>query len=175
MTVHAFVDESKVRGLLLVAAVIAPRDLAASRRAMTELCMPGQYRVHFAKERRSRRSQILDVVCDLDVQLDIVDATSIRIQKTARHAGLNALVGVLAAGDCRRLVLEQDDSLVDFDRTILYAAVHGAGFAQQFSYEHLPARSESLLWIPDAAAWCWTAGGHWRDRIRPMVRNVVTL
>jgi hypothetical protein len=26
------------------------------------------------------------------------------------------------------------------------------------TYEYLPAWSEPLLWLPDAAAWCWTHG-----------------
>lgn len=51
VSVHTFVDESKLRGLLVVAAVLAPRDLAQARTAMRELCLPGQARLHFTKER----------------------------------------------------------------------------------------------------------------------------
>jgi hypothetical protein len=39
------------------------------------------------------------------------------------------------------------------------------------TYLHEPKRSEPLLWIADAAAWCWTHP-EWRPRITPIVRNV---
>jgi hypothetical protein len=38
--------------------------------------------------------------------------------------------------------------------------VHG-----QMIYEHLRPFEEPLLWIPDAIAWAWGAGGDWRRRI----------
>ena len=29
--------------------------------------------------------------------------------------------------------------------------------------------TEQLLGIPDAFAWCWAKGGHWRSHIRPVI------
>jgi len=55
---HAFVDETKPGGLLMVAAVLAPRDLGPARTTMRGLCLPGQSRLHFTKERPGRRGQI---------------------------------------------------------------------------------------------------------------------
>lgn len=43
MPVHAFVDETKVRGLLVVAATAEPRDLAPSRTVMRNLLLPRQW------------------------------------------------------------------------------------------------------------------------------------
>ena len=54
MSTHAFVDESKRRGLLVAAAVLHPRDLAPARTALRHLCLPGQSRLHFTKERPDR-------------------------------------------------------------------------------------------------------------------------
>ena len=45
----AFVDETKGRGLLVVAAVLEPRDLAPSRAAMRSLLLLRQSRLHFVK------------------------------------------------------------------------------------------------------------------------------
>ena len=78
----------------------------------------------------------------------------------------------LAAVGGQRLVFEQDDSLVRSDQTVLYAAVRQAEVSGRLTYEHLPARSEPLLWVADAAAWCWARGGPWRTRLDPIVRQV---
>jgi len=46
---HIFLDESKERGYIIVAGVLLPEDLAAARKTMRTLVMPGQRRVHFYK------------------------------------------------------------------------------------------------------------------------------
>ncbi|MBM7785244.1 hypothetical protein [Tenggerimyces flavus] len=51
MTVHAFVDESVRTRYVMAAALISPRDLAAARRSISSLILPGQRRLHFCKER----------------------------------------------------------------------------------------------------------------------------
>lgn len=58
MTTRAFVEESKERGLLVCAAVLAPADLSAARVAMRGLVHPGSERVHMSKERPARRGLI---------------------------------------------------------------------------------------------------------------------
>jgi hypothetical protein len=42
-------------------------------------------------------------------------------------------------------------------------------------YEHQRASAEQLLAIPDAIAWCWVKGGHWRRQIEPAVTSVRTV
>jgi hypothetical protein len=98
-------------------------------------------------------------------------ATAIGDQLAAREACLRKLVAVLAAEGGNRLVIEQDDSLLERDRSVLYDDVRRAGVADLLTYEHVPARSEPLLWLADTAAWCWTHGPAWRDRIAPAVRT----
>lgn len=142
MSVHAFVDETKSNGLLVVAAVLAPRDLAPARTMMRGLCLPGQSRLHFTKERPGRRGEITAAICRMCVALDIYDATSIHDQRQARAGCLRQIVVDLAAAHAQRLVIEQDDSLLKHDQAVLYAAVQRAGVADSLTYEHLPARSE---------------------------------
>ncbi len=170
MTVHAFVDETKQNGLLVVAAILAPRDLAPTRTLMRRLCLPGQERIHFTKERPARRGRIAAAICQASVAIDVYDATAQR-PREARAACLRRIVDDLAAAGAHRLVLEQDDSLLRHDQTVLYDAVRKAGVVDQLTYEHLPARSEPLLWVADAAAWCWTHPA-WRPRIQPAIRTV---
>jgi len=157
VSTHAFVDESKRHGLLVAAAVVQPRDLAPARTALRRLCLPGQSRLHFTKERDDRRRQILTAILSLGVVVDLYDA-GICNQQQARAACLRAVVQDLAAAGAQRLVLEQDDSLVRSDQAVLYAAVRDASASDRLTYEHVPARTEPLLWVADAAAWCWSRG-----------------
>jgi len=175
VSTHTFVDESKRHGLLIAAAVVQPRDLAPARTALRQLCLPGQSRLHFTKERDDRRRQILTAILTLDVVIDLYDATGIRNQQQARAACLRALVQDLAAAGGQRLVLEQDDSLVRSDQAVLYAAVRDAAVDERLTYEHVPARSEPLLWVADAAAWCWSRGGSWPGRLQPIIRHTRTV
>ncbi len=175
MSTHAFVDESKRRGLLVAAAVVQPRDLAPARTALRQLCLPGQSQLHFTKERNDRRRQILTAILNLGIVIDLYDATGISNQQQARAACLRALVQDLAAAGGQRLVLEQDDSLLRSDQALLYAAVRDASASDRLTYEHLPARAEPLLWLADAAAWCWSRGAPWPGRLQPITRRIRTL
>lgn len=172
MSAHAFVDETKAHGLVLVAAVLAPRDLAPARAVMRALCLPGQARVHFAKERPARRRQIVDALAATGTRVDIYDATALTRPRQARAACLERVVADLAAVGAHRLVIEADESLLRADQAVLYAAVRRAGAGDTLVYEHLPARSEPLLWIADAAAWCWARGPAWQQRLAPVLGRV---
>jgi hypothetical protein len=172
MPAHAFVDETKVRGLLVVVAVLEPRDLASSRAAMRGLLLPRQTRLHFVKERDSRKGQILSTIAELSVRVSLYDATGIKDPRVARRRCLDQIVADLAAMSAHRLVIEQDDSLVRSDQEALYQAVRSSGVEGQLVYEHMSPRLEPLLWIPDALAWCWAKGGIWKDRVTPLVDDV---
>ena len=137
--------------------------------------MRGQSRIHFKKESPARRRHIVKVLITLPVRLDVYDATSVRDVRQARFECLTRIVADLASRQAHRLVVEQDDSLIDADRRVLFRAVHAAGAADRLAYVHMKARSEPLLWIPDAAAWCWTRGGSWQELIAPNVQSVTRL
>lgn len=175
MPVHAFVDETKVNGLLVVAAVLQPRDLASARTAMRRLLLPRQSHLHFVKEKAARKRVILDVIAELEVRIDVYDATAVQDQRQARKICLQRIVQDLAAEGAHRLVIEQDDSLVRSDRETLFHAVRANGVTDQLVYEHLSPRTEPLLWIPDAAAWSWVKDASWRRRVQPRVRRVVQI
>lgn len=49
-------------------------------------------------------------------------------------------------------MVEQDGSALRSDREVLFRAVGKHEVRDALVYEHLPARSEPLRWIPDAAA-----------------------
>lgn len=132
-----------------------------------------QTHLHFTKEKPDRRGQIVTSLCTTSVTIDIYQPTGDDPHKT-RQACLRALVADLADARADRLVIEQDDSLIKSDQEVLYSAVRQANVEHTLAYAHLPKRSEPLLWIADAAAWCWTHPA-WRPRIQPLIGTVHTV
>ena len=70
------------------------------------------------------------------------------------------------------LVVEQDDSLLWWDRQRLIEITREVGCRDTLRYEHRRAEQDMLLAVPDAIAWCWAKGRQWRDRIQPLVTEV---
>jgi hypothetical protein len=170
VTSHVFVDETKEKGYVLVAAAVIPTDLVAARRQIRRMTLGNQGRIHFYKERDSRRRQIIDGILELGVQVTIYDAgTSYRREIDARAACLSAIVTDCAASGAHLLVLEQDDSLLRWDNQLLIELTRTAGCRDNLRYEHKRAATENLLVIPDAVAWCWARGGDWRKPVEPLV------
>jgi hypothetical protein len=167
-----FVDETKERGYLIAAAIIQPGNLAPSRRAIRSLILPRQRRIHFKGESEARRRKIVDTLIDLGVTAQLYDASAWAKKKQARDACLVRLVGDLKEMNAARLVLEFDNSTRAPDQALLNTHVRAVGLAGVLRYEHLRAHEECLLAAPDAIAWCWARGGHWRARIREIVREV---
>jgi len=173
---HVFVDETKQRDYLLVAGVVAVADLEAVRRSVRSLVLPGQRRLHMAKEGARRRRLIASAISGLDVQATIYDGgRASGREHQARELCLRAVVEDAARQGHTMLVLEQDDSLVHADRRVLYSAVHGSGAVETLRYEHRRAEHDMLLALPDVIAWCWAKGGEWRSRIEPVVTTTRTL
>jgi hypothetical protein len=171
MTSHVFVDESKEGGYLVSAAAMLPGDLTAARRAIRDLVMPGQRRLHFTSESDGRRKQILDAIMELHPAITIYDGSR-HHRRRQREACLDALVADLAATGARMLVLETDESILDVDRRTLYRAVRTHDCQEALEYRHFRAHEELLLVIPDAIAWCWQRGGQWKKRVRELVTDI---
>jgi hypothetical protein len=169
MNAHVFVDETKERGLLVAAAAVPPAELAAARRTIRDLILPGQRRIHFHKERDDRRRQIIGAIATLTTHAVIFDARGHRTAKAARDACLVEIVDHAAKISAARLVLELDDSTFRADQRLLYQQVRKAGVSDTLRYDHLRAHEECLLSIPDALAWCWAKGGRWRNAILRMI------
>lgn len=169
---HAFVDESKRGGYIVVAAIVVPGDLDSARRALRGLLLPGQSALHFKNERDGRRRQLLSGMCGLPVEA-LVYVSGAKGQVEARRACLEAVVSDVVGECAERLVLELSEGDVAADRRTLFEAVrkHG-GPEAPLRYDHLRAPAEPLLWVPDAVAWAWSHGGPWRDRVSPLVAGV---
>jgi hypothetical protein len=173
VTGHVFVDESKQREYLLVAAVVMPSDLAEARRSLRALVMPGQRRLHMKKESDARRSAIIDAITATGATATIYNARRPgRHELDAREACLRAVVTDVATAGHHMLVIEQDDSLLWWDRQHLIEITREVGCRNTLRYEHRRAEQDVLLAVPDAIAWCWAKGGQWRDRVQPLVTEI---
>jgi hypothetical protein len=170
--IHAFVDESH-RDRYLVTAVIMPTStLASTRTGMRKMLQPGQERIHFQTESDRRRKKIISGIHRVSPTAWIFAATG--DQEPARAACLAALVEELTHRPTERLVLESRGRVRDQgDRRILYDALRKTGAT--ITSEHLEARHEPLLWLPDVIGWAHGAGGHWKERVQPMITQTVSL
>lgn len=168
---HVYVDETKHRDYLMVAAVLLGEDLIHARTVVQGLLQPGQHHLHMKNEADGRKETIARTLATAGLRATVYDAgRRHRTQLLARAACLSALIEDLAASDAETLiVLDQDQTLVQSDRQVLYRAVRAAEREATVRYEHRRATAERLLGIPDAYAWCWAKGGHWRTHVQPAI------
>ncbi|MGZ0149296.1 hypothetical protein ACXJJ3_19665 [Kribbella sp. WER1] len=159
-----FVDETKSRGLLMAAARCPAGDVAVNRKALRALLLPGQERLHFNHEKPARRKQILDVISGFHLFVDLYRTA--RDSHADRRRCLEAIVRDCApAGE--RLVVEMEESTYEHDRRCLREATRRYGCHETLRWDVMPAKSDPLLWIPDAVAWSWMRGGDWRCAVAP--------
>lgn len=162
---HAYADESARQRYLIAAVLIDVSELDRTRKVLRGLRKPGQRRVHFAKESDSRRRVIVSALVGLDLRIRVYESDGPDV--VARAACLGRLVDDMLTLDVDRLVLETLDSQESADRRTIYERLRRAGGT--LAYEHRRSYEEPLLWVADAAAWCYGAGGDWRRRIKSMV------
>lgn len=167
----AYVDETKHRGYVLVAAVLADHELSVARTLIRDLLKPGQRRLHMKNESDGRKETIAKALVVAGMRANVYDAgRHYRTQLAARRACLGALVDDLARSEAETvIILDLDESLVQSDRKTLYTSIRQSGTVRLLRYEHRRAVADPLLAIPDAFAWCWAKGARWRSHIAPAV------
>jgi hypothetical protein len=73
-TLHVFVDETKARDYIMVAAVVLAGDLRAIRRELNDLLLPGQRRLHMKAERDARKRALADTIASLPLNSTVYRA-----------------------------------------------------------------------------------------------------
>jgi hypothetical protein len=185
MSAHLFVDESRRGSYLLVAARVLPPDLARTRTLLRGLRYPGDVRLHFNTERDSRRRIVLARLVEARL------CTTVYTGRGRPEEVRKACLQVLTADACKqgvgRLVLEsRGRSLDQNDRLVIARTLRQAGAGQRLdgpageaapmmTYEHLQPHEDPVLWLADAVAWSYGAGGAWRARVGPIVEAVIDL
>jgi len=163
-----FIDESKSNGYTVVTSAVLPGELVRMRKAVRGLTLRGQRRVHFTKESDSRRRLILSEFERLGVRSHVYVVRG-RSEAEARELCLRAVAVEAATSGATAIVLEADESLVAWDRRVLYRELGVLGLRDRVTYRHEAAHAEPLLCVPDGIAWSFARGGDWRRRIQPMV------
>ncbi len=95
--------------------------------------------------------------------------------KTARPLLIEALVADLALSGASRLMIERDESLVEADRRTIRSALVTNNYVHNLVYEHRAPTDYAMLWVSDAVAWCYQAGGDWIRRAEPLVTGITRL
>lgn len=166
---YVFVDESKRGAYVVVAAVVTTADLDITRRTLRGLLLSGQRALHFKDEQDGRRRALLTAFSGLPLEVWVYVRRGGN-PVAARQACLEALVDGLSPV-AERLVLELADGDLAADRRVLYAAQRK--HSGTWTYHHLRAPQEPILWASDGIAWAWSHGGSWRASISGLVTRTV--
>ena len=166
----AFSDESERGSSMLLGVVFVPTGAVASiRRDLRGLLLPGQRRVHTAKESPRRRRVMLDLVASLEVEAVVLlhrrKAGTHRVE--ARHDLVVAATRLVTDHGVSTWVLDDQEPVQSARDRHSIATV--AGPMAPLVYDHRPSRLEPLLWAADALVWATGAGGEWRRRIDHLV------
>lgn len=159
---------------MLAGTILEPGELAAARTLLRALQQGAQPRIHFQSESDPRRRKIIAELTAAGLRTRIYVGRG--RNEVVRQVCLQRLMGDLLSAGAQRLVLEtrgRPRDLADLRtiRTVLGSRPRTAGPA----YGHLHAYQEPLLWVPDAIAWCYGAGGDWRRRVSPLLDAVIDL
>jgi hypothetical protein len=166
---HAFVDESKRGGYVVVAVVVASADLAGTRQQLRWMLLPGQRALHFKNEQDGRRRQLLGQMTGLELTANLYVRRGGSDVESRRRC-LEAATEDLAKLGVDRLVLELSDGDFAADKRTLFRAKQESDAS--FTYHHLRAPQEPILWVADGVAWAWSQGGPWRSAISKLVGEI---
>ena len=171
MTVHAFVDESARGGCyLLCATIVEPAQLTTTRRALTSLLLRGARELHFKKEKEPRRRMLIDRMAEMPITTRLYrGACAPKTEEAARQRCLTLLAEPSSGF---RLTGWSSTHAITATGTIATPCSVRWGFRPsktELTYEHVDSTAEPLLWISDAVAWCFGAGGDWRRRAGPLI------
>ncbi|WIX79689.1 hypothetical protein QRX50_02470 [Amycolatopsis carbonis] len=171
MSVHAFVDESaRNRQFLLCMTLVEPKHLNQTRRALSGLLLRGARELHFKKEKDPRRRQLIDQMAKLSISARIYTASCApKTEEAARQRCLIQAVEDLLEMGAHRLVLDSRSHRDTHDRGTLQHALGERPSKTALTYEHLDSNLEPLLWVSDAVAWCFGAGGTWAQRASGLI------
>lgn len=94
-----------------------------------------------------------------------------RHPKASRHR--SAGTGGIHLRKPLHLVIERREISQDAGEKSQISEAKRLGLAPaRLTYAHLGPNEEPLLWIADAVAWAYGAGGNWRQRTRELVEQV---
>ncbi len=91
------------------------------------------------------------------------------VRQDCLHRAIEDLLDLRA----HRLVLDTRDHRDVHDHRTLWHALGARPSNTRLTYEHLDSTLEPILWVSDAVAWCFGAGGGWADRVAPLIAEQI--
>lgn len=171
-----FIDESRRGSLyLLAAALLRPADLGSTRGLMRSLRVRGERKLHFKSERDTVKRDIAAALVSARMRTRVYPGQG--QAGAVRERCLHEAVKDLLPLGLHRLVLDarwQEGDQLD-RRTIHSALIATTVESDGITYEHMRSHEEPALWVADAVAWCYGAGGDWRRRVDPIVESATDL
>jgi hypothetical protein len=167
----AGIDESLRPGnYLLCAAVISTDDRSNMRQILRGLLLPNQRRLHAHTERDGRRRLLLKAMCDIP-GIDCRLAIGQQRRAGARDACFRVLMANLLEAGVREVMIERvDHGTAKLDRMTMCEILRRR--LDECEWRHEAPEHEPLLWIADAVASAYGAGGEWRQLVEPLVKDV---
>lgn len=169
---HAFVDESG-RGshYYVCVAVVAVGDVKELRQLAQGFRMKGQKRWHFTKERHSRQKEILAaIVASEIVRVRVYFGKGDEV--ALRNVIFQTMGPDLVGAGVDRLIIESRAQRDANDRRALFEVLSKDSTLR---FDHLRPAEDAALWIADAVAWSYGAGGQWRETLRPILDRTADL
>ncbi len=164
----AFSDESERADRMMFGSVIVEAQHTYElRRELRGLLLPGQRRVHMAKEGSRRRRVVIDAVVGLELPVTVFELRrpSGLTRPDACALLLDATLELVNKRGVRFWVLDNiEESQMRRDELQL----HGAGTKAVF--DHRQSHEEPLLWVVDVVLWAYGAGGDWKRRVESVTK-----
>lgn len=170
----AGIDESvRPNRYLLCAVVASTNDRHNVRQILRRLLLPNQRRLHAHTESDGRRRMLLKAMCEIP-GVNCYLAIGRQRRAGARENCLRALIPLLLEMRAREIVLERvDHGTARSDRLVIDEIMRG--YAEECAWRHEAPEHEELLWIADAVASAYGAGGAWRQAVEPLVTDVLAV
>ncbi|MBV9493460.1 MAG: hypothetical protein JOZ54_04390 [Acidobacteria bacterium] len=161
MTMLALLDESApetvqgVHYVISTVVIVDDQELAPVRASVSAVTAdrPKHPVFHWSSEGVEKREKMIDQVCSFcdGIYTVIHHPVKPKQQVAARRAGLRVLLEILADNGIATLWIESRGAQDQADRQVILDAQRDGALPAQFSYS-FRTKSESLLWLPDAAA-----------------------
>ena len=159
---YGYVDESVRPGRYLMAVVLVePNTAGPTRATLQRLLLPRQRRLHFQRESRTRRKQLLKQLALLDVEAVVFACRHEhgRSERPARAVCLAAIVEYVQSLDREvTLFIERREGRDGDDHRVVNRTRRRT---PSLDYHHILPSDDPLVWLPDCFAWAAGAGGEW--------------
>ena len=172
MALHAYVDESFEGAYLMALVAVDGGDVAATRSKTRRLRARGASRFHMSSESDQRRDRALALIRELPVTAVVVEVRGDTPAHQRRVRAIESIVSECVRLGASRLLFELDISVVRRDRSTVARALRSTDDASALTYGFVGGAAEPLLWLPDAVAWAWARGGHWRGKLPEGLRRI---